>query len=319
VSQQRHIDQDDLALYALHLLSDSEAAQMQQHLAQCPECSAEAAALRGDMVAYALTTEMHAPPAMAKQRLFNQIAREKKVVPMVAPEATHASETDAAGQIIPPISHHDAARPSMDNLSRALASAARAEDAEAEDEDLDRTERPGRVSRVLPWLGWPIAAGLAVTAASFYYEREQMRAGLIAESERIATLSEQAARGDALIDVLTDRGAMRVTLNETAGKEPVKPKPQGRATYVPEKGMLVFLASNLAPLEPNKTYELWIIPAAPGLAPIPAGTFQPDAQGDANVIMPSLPKGVVAKAFGVTIEQDGGSTTPTAPIILSGA
>jgi anti-sigma-K factor RskA len=34
--------------------------------------------------------------------------------------------------------------------------------------------------------------------------------------------------------------------------------------------------------------------------------------------MPPLPKGVEAKAFGVTVENEGGSTTPTQPIILAG-
>jgi anti-sigma-K factor RskA len=35
--------------------------------------------------------------------------------------------------------------------------------------------------------------------------------------------------------------------------------------------------------------------------------------------MPDLPRGVAAKAFGVTIEPDGGSESPTPPIILSGS
>jgi anti-sigma-K factor RskA len=34
--------------------------------------------------------------------------------------------------------------------------------------------------------------------------------------------------------------------------------------------------------------------------------------------MPSLPKGVTAKGFGVTVENEGGSLTPTAPIVLAG-
>jgi len=37
------------------------------------------------------------------------------------------------------------------------------------------------------------------------------------------------------------------------------------------------------------------------------------------VVMPELPKGVPAKAFGVTIEKASGSDTPTAPILLAGA
>jgi anti-sigma-K factor RskA len=34
--------------------------------------------------------------------------------------------------------------------------------------------------------------------------------------------------------------------------------------------------------------------------------------------MPELPKGVAAKGFGVTVEDEGGSKTPTAPIVLAG-
>jgi anti-sigma-K factor RskA len=72
----------------------------------------------------------------------------------------------------------------------------------------------------------------------------------------------------------------------------------------------VFLASNLQPLQGTSVYELWVLPADKS-APIPAGTFRPDAGGNASVVMPHLPKGVAAGGFGVTIEQAGGSSTPT--------
>ena len=84
------------------------------------------------------------------------------------------------------------------------------------------------------------------------------------------------------------------------------------------KGTLIFLASNLEPLQQTKTYELWLIPAGVGQNPIPGGTFRPDAHGNASVIMPPMPKGVEAKAFGVTVEDEGGSATPTMPIVLAG-
>jgi anti-sigma-K factor RskA len=66
------------------------------------------------------------------------------------------------------------------------------------------------------------------------------------------------------------------------------------------------------------TYELWVIPAN-GNAPIPAGLFRPDATGSASVVLPELPSGVQAKAFGVTVERAEGSQKPTLPIILSGS
>jgi anti-sigma-K factor RskA len=34
--------------------------------------------------------------------------------------------------------------------------------------------------------------------------------------------------------------------------------------------------------------------------------------------MPPLPKGIEAKMFGVTVEDEGGSQTPTMPIIMAG-
>jgi anti-sigma-K factor RskA len=40
--------------------------------------------------------------------------------------------------------------------------------------------------------------------------------------------------------------------------------------------------------------------------------------GDAVLIMPDIPKGIIAKAFGITIEDQGGSPKPTSPIVLQG-
>ena len=69
-------------------------------------------------------------------------------------------------------------------------------------------------------------------------------------------------------------------------------------------------------LPPQKAYELWLIPTQG--APIPAGVFKPDAHGRATVVNPPLPAGVEAKAFAITIENEGGSTTPTMPIAMMG-
>jgi anti-sigma-K factor RskA len=70
-------------------------------------------------------------------------------------------------------------------------------------------------------------------------------------------------------------------------------------------------------VQPGKTYELWVLPAS-GAAPVAAGTFRPDVNGSASVVLPALPKNVPAKGFGVTVEPDGGSPTPTLPIVLMG-
>ena len=159
-----------------------------------------------------------------------------------------------------------------------------------------------------------MAAGLAVATAMFYHQRELLQDSMTLQSAQMAHLSANAAAARQLMETLTDTTAMRVTLK----KSDSAPVPQGKATYVAERGSLVFIASNMEPLQTYKVYELWLIPAD-GRDPIPAGTFHPDAKGNASVIMPELPKGVDAKAFGITIEDEGGSKTPTMLIIMAGA
>jgi anti-sigma-K factor RskA len=130
-------------------------------------------------------------------------------------------------------------------------------------------------------------------------------------------MTADATAARQVLDAMTDPRAKQVTLTK-APATPAPPVPQGRATYVADKGTLIFLASNMEPLQTYKVYELWLIPAD-GRDPIPAGTFHPDARGNASVILPPLPKGIEAKAFGVTVEDEGGSQTPTMPIIMAGS
>ncbi|MBE7181400.1 MAG: anti-sigma factor, partial [Terriglobus roseus] len=70
------------------------------------------------------------------------------------------------------------------------------------------------------------------------------------------------------------------------------------------------------PLPAGKVYELWLMPSD-GSAPIPAGTFTPDASGNATLIASNFQK-VAAKGFAITAEPAGGSQTPTLPILLVG-
>jgi anti-sigma-K factor RskA len=166
---------------------------------------------------------------------------------------------------------------------------------------------------VLDWSGWAVAAGLAFFTFSLYHERDELRSRNTALNLRVERLNEDSASATQVMEALTDPKAARVTLT----KERAPAFPIGRVVYNPQKGSLIFLASNLDPLQQYKTYELWLIPSD-GHDPIPAGTFKPDDKGSASLILPELPKGVQAKAFGVTVEEDGGSQTPTLPILMAG-
>jgi anti-sigma-K factor RskA len=173
-------------------------------------------------------------------------------------------------------------------------------------------EQPARRSST--WFAWGAVAALVLVVISLAIRINSLNERLRDESSLVAKLVVSAAHAQEVLDVLTAPSAQRVVL--TPAKTAAVPT--GRAVYLPDRGSLIFQASNLEPLPENKTYELWVIPAN-GKAPIPAGLFRPDATGSASLVLPPLPKGVPAKAFGVTVEKAEGSDTPTAPIILSGA
>jgi anti-sigma-K factor RskA len=294
MSEPRRITSEDLALFAMQLLPNEEAAKVAAYVAQSSDARRELAEIQGDLAIYAHTVDLHSPPVQVRERLMKQVAREKKAVPIDRSAVAETRAPDAA------------ARPgSIFTESGALVPSYVTEEI---------APKRGFASKVLPWVGWAVAAGLAVTTGKFFQEREALRGAMTTQASTIDQLTADAAAARQVMDTMTDSSAMRVTLT----KGQTAPVPQGRATYVASKGTLIFLASNLEPLQPGKTYELWLIPAAAGGSPIPAGTFRPDERGNASVIMPALPKGVEAKAFGVTVENEGGSATPTQPIILAG-
>jgi Anti-sigma-K factor rskA len=171
--------------------------------------------------------------------------------------------------------------------------------------------RPAR--RIAAWIPWAAVAATILIAVALQWQLTSLKSELQVESAQLAQQSADSARARQVLEVLTAPNAQRVVL--TAAKTP--PAPTARAVYLPSRGALILQASNLAQIPTSKVYELWVIPATG--APIPAGLFRPDASGSASVVLPQLPKGVPAKAFGVTIENAGGSASPTAPIVLSGA
>jgi hypothetical protein len=316
MSEQRRITSEDLALFAMQLLSKEETAEVAAYVAQSAEARRELAEIQGDLATYALTADVHSPPAQARERLMRQVAREKKAIPIDRPVVVEAgaAETATTGRTGSSFTNvganttavGDGARSEGQRNERGLGSG----DYLTEDDQPKR----GVAGKVLPWIGWAVAAGLAVAAGDLYHGRETLRGALTTQASQIDHLTADAAAARQVLDAMTDSSAMRVTLT----KGQTAPLPTGRVTYVANKGTLIFLASNLEPLQPAKTYELWLIPTAAGQNPIPAGTFHPDEHGNASVIMPPLPKGVEAKAFGVTVEDEGGATTPTMPIILVG-
>lgn len=164
------------------------------------------------------------------------------------------------------------------------------------------------------WVPWSLAAVLALVAIGMGFQIQSLLRDNREQTRKLAEFAYAQSRAQKVLDVLTAPDAQHVLLTAT-GKPAM---PSARAIYLPSKGGLILQASNMGHLTQEWTYELWVIPAN-GNAPIPAGLFRPDATGSASVVLPELPSGVQAKAFGITVERAEGSQKPTLPIILSGS
>lgn len=276
MSAGKHISFDDLILIALQSLPEGELPDSLAHLSHCEDCRKELGNIQGDLALYALSAEPHSPPAYARERLLENLEKEKKVLNIRSGVLAAVRESSSAG---------------------------------------DSQVHPARRrSGFVTWAGWAVAAGLAVFAVLQVSGRRQAESDLQAQQAQL----DRAMRAEGVLKTLTDSRAKQVGIHlASAVVAPQGKAPEAHAAYMAESGSLVFFASNLAPLQPYKTYELWLLPAN-GRDPIAAGLFKPDHSGNANVVLPNLPKGVPAAGFGVTIEDEAGAKQPTLPIIMKG-
>jgi hypothetical protein len=279
MSSENDILIETLALYAMDLLEPEERTAIDKQLRHSAEARQELALVMSDLAAFAVTAEMHSPPALTRQRLLKQIARERKPSsfnPVTRPnqhttQRTDRNEPTAFASYAAQASAYAAqGSPAPQQTTRRIA---------PEEDDAGHS---GFVTAI-PYIGWALAAGLGFATFVQYNERISAENNMrVAQNEMVRSEAD-SAEARAILDTLTNPTAQRVTLT----KDSAPPAPTGKVTYMPDKGMLTFIASNMEPLQPYKTYELWLIPAVGD--PIPAGTFKPDDRGNASLMLPELP------------------------------
>jgi len=159
---------------------------------------------------------------------------------------------------------------------------------------------------------WAGAAALSVIVVVLALQNMNLHRRVSDLEANSGAQQKQVVQAKQLLAALTSADAAHFTLVSAKGP----PQPQGKAIYLSSTGTLVFFASNMPELPPQKTYELWLIPA--NGAPVPAGVFRPDAHGSAAVIKPPLPTGIEAKTFAITVEPESGSAAPTSTPIMVG-
>lgn len=166
-------------------------------------------------------------------------------------------------------------------------------------------------------VGWVAAAAMAVLAIGLLRQNSSLERDLASVKAQFADQESRLRHANEIVSTLFDPEAKKIELVATGSKPQTQPR--GKAIYQMRNRSLIFMASDLPPLPPGKMYELWLIPASGG-APIAAGMFKPDAQGNAMVMDPPLPEGVEAKNFAVTLEPESGSHEAAhGPAVIAGA
>ena len=266
-------------MFALFLLGEHESETVRAHTRECAECREELTRVRSDLSLYALATDPVALPDGARDRFVEQLGR---------------LQTPGSGDTI-------ASDGGMKLVSTGHSG-------------LSTRTKGSPLAFTLGWAGWAVAAAAAVVALGLHRERDALRYSLAVQTQETATLRKSALRFEQMFHGLTGPSAVKVSLTVPR----LQASPSARATYDQGTGTLLLQAGNMAPLPSDRVYELWLIPAN-GKSPIPAGTFRPDAKGNANLLIAKIQDAVSAKAFGITVEHAGGSSTPTLPILLAGA
>ena len=165
------------------------------------------------------------------------------------------------------------------------------------------------------WLGWAAAAAMGLLCIGLLRESNSLGRNIASLQAQLNGQAAELQQTKEVMATLLDPEAQKVELVAVGAK----PQPRGKAIYQRRNRNLIFLASSLPPLPPEKIYELWLFPASGG-APIPAGLFRPDARGNATVVNPPLPEGVEAKTFAVTLEPESGShESPRGTPVIVGA
>jgi anti-sigma-K factor RskA len=92
----------------------------------------------------------------------------------------------------------------------------------------------------------------------------------------------------------------------------VEPQAQGQLIADPASQSAVLVVTGLPPLEPGRTYQVWLI----GGAPVSAGLLTVDSNGQGVLIVTSQESIGSFNSLGISIEPEGGSPQPTGDIVV---
>lgn len=193
------------------------------------------------------------------------------------------------------------------------------------DEQSEAAMRPQPERSGVAWLPLAAAATLVLLVWSGWsqvqlrHEVQALEVQNAAEAEKLASLRDDLKQARKQLGTFSTANRILATPGlETVRLAGLEAAPEASALVLvaADGGKAVFYASNLAQVEADKTYQLWVIAAG---QPVPAGVFTVNKSGAASVILDKLAAEAPIEAWAVTIEPAGGVPQPTGPMVLMGA
>jgi len=150
------------------------------------------------------------------------------------------------------------------------------------------------------------AAAAIVWAFVLNAQVARLRSEISALNERVATQSQSLEQ---LINSLPRDNVVTVSLKGTEAQ----PNAEGQLIADPKDQSAVLVITGLPPLEPGRTYQVWLID---GGVPVSAGLLTVDENGQGVFVVDSDKAIGSFKALGISIEPEGGSSEPTGEIVV---
>jgi anti-sigma-K factor RskA len=181
---------------------------------------------------------------------------------------------------------------------------------------LGPSRAPAQTSSSTAWRVLAAAAALLAVVvglddARLRRQRGELRSQTSQLASRLQSAETELAQRVLRARVLESDDVRMLVLG---GKDP-QPQARARMFWSERARRGVLVANSLAPLPPDRQYELWVFVKG---KPINAGVFDADPQGRALFESTDFPE-PGAENFAVTIEPRGGVPAPTGPIVLVGS
>ena len=156
----------------------------------------------------------------------------------------------------------------------------------------------------------PAAAALALATVLLWLSNNRLNNEIQSQQADLQQLKQQTEQTNAILELVSARDTISVPLAPS-------PEAKGVTAHVLYNARLgkMFYSDTLSAAPPDKSFQLWVVPTSGN--PISAGILTPET-GVGSRMVATMPPGITAKAFAVTLEPAGGVPQPTGPKVLVG-